>query len=117
MCAAADAFWQQDGGNRAIAQILGIEDLAMTGVVHHIHCESDEVAIVFTGATRSRRKHSFTGVHAGRQVVVLFGAGHHVVFDETFKSEPTVSRNHAVHGVVLLASNLRVNHSELGDGV
>jgi hypothetical protein len=48
MGAATNALWQPYSSHRAIAKAQGVKDLAMAHVVHNIHGESNEVAVVFT---------------------------------------------------------------------
>ena len=48
MGAATNAFWEPNSSHRAIAEAQGVKDLAMAHIVHHVHGESDEVAVVFT---------------------------------------------------------------------
>lgn len=47
MGAAANALWQPNSGHRAVAEAQGVKDLAVAHIVHHIHGESNEVAVVF----------------------------------------------------------------------
>jgi hypothetical protein len=48
MGATANALWQPNSGHRPIAEAKGVKDLAVAHVIHHIHGECNEVAVVFT---------------------------------------------------------------------
>jgi hypothetical protein len=48
MGAATNALWQLNPGYRPIAEAQGVKDLAVAHVVHHIHGERNDIAIVFT---------------------------------------------------------------------
>jgi hypothetical protein len=48
MGATTNALWELYSSHRPIAEAQGIKDLAVAHVVHYIHGESNEVAVVFT---------------------------------------------------------------------
>jgi hypothetical protein len=47
MGAATNALWQLYSGHRAVAEAQGVKDLTVAYIVHHVHGESNEIAVVF----------------------------------------------------------------------